>query len=68
MTPLQPQKLKKTMYNIKRPPKTSNTQRLQIDIGRSVGVTTVTHVVCWTLISLKKKDPRVRPLRNLTQE
>ena len=39
------QKIRKLMDNIKPPPKTSITQRLQTDLGRSVGVTTVIQLV-----------------------
>ena len=39
--PLCQQKLRKPMDNTKTPPKTSITQRLRTDLGRSVGVTTV---------------------------
>ena len=38
-------KMRKPMNNTKTPPKTSITQRLQTDLGRSVGVTTVIQLV-----------------------
>ena len=39
------EKSKKQRDNIKRPPKTSITQQLRTDLGRSVGVTAVTQLV-----------------------
>ena len=39
--PLYQQKIRKPMDNTKSPPKISITQRLQTDLGLSVGVTTV---------------------------
>ena len=39
------EKFKKQHDNIKPPPKTSLTQRLRTDLGRSVGVTAVTQLV-----------------------
>ena len=43
--PTATEKSKKQRDNTKTPPKTSITQRLQTDLGRSVWVTTVTQLV-----------------------
>ena len=43
--PSSTEKSKKQRDNIKTPPKTWITQRLQTDLGRSVGVTAVTPLV-----------------------
>ena len=43
--PLYQQTIRKPMDNTKTPPKTPITQRLQTDLGRSVGVTTVIQLV-----------------------
>ena len=43
--PTPTEKSKKQRDNTKKPPKTSITQRLQTDLGRSVGVTTATPLV-----------------------
>ena len=45
-TPTPTEKFKKQRDNIKTPPKTLITQRLRTDLGRSVGVTAVTLLVC----------------------
>ena len=44
-TPLYQQKIRKSKDNTQTPPKTSFTQRLRTDLGRSVGVTTVIQLV-----------------------
>ena len=48
-TPTSTENSKKKRDNTNTPPKTSITQRLRTDLGRSVGVTTATQLVCQVL-------------------
>ena len=51
------EKSKKQRDNIKTPPKTSITEQLRTDIGRSVGVTAVTPMVWLNRFTIASPQP-----------
>ena len=66
--PTPTEKFKKQRDNTKKPPKTSITQRLLTDLGRSVGVTTATQLVWINLNRFTGSKPSLYPQKPCNQK